>query len=141
MTGRQDRRTAKDLVHLRHWLARAQEIVDCGKDAYLAEPLLQEAGNSLMMKIGEAANRLARAEVRPPRGIDWSDAVGNRNWLIHQYDEIDREITWATLATSLPTWNKALLPILDQAETGLEPLGERGDPASEVMKREPFTAP
>lgn len=43
-----------------------------------------------MMKLGEAAGRRARANVEPPTGIAWADAIANRNWLIHQYDEIDR---------------------------------------------------
>ena len=45
-----DRKTAKELLHRRDWLDRAQEIVDRGKDTYLREDLLQEAGDSLMMK-------------------------------------------------------------------------------------------
>jgi len=47
---------------------------------------LQEAGDSLMMKLGEAAGRLARADVESPSEMAWTDAITNRNWLIHQYD-------------------------------------------------------
>ena len=54
------------------------------------------------MKIDEAADRLSRAGV-PPEGVSWPDALDNRNWLTHQDDDqIDREITWATLTTPLP---------------------------------------
>jgi hypothetical protein len=49
-----DLRAAKELVHIRTWLTRVDEIVLRGKDAYLADDLLQEAGDSLMMKLGEA---------------------------------------------------------------------------------------
>ena len=52
-----DRRTAKELLHVEGWLARAAEIVARGKDAYLSDAMLQEAGDSLMMKLGEAAAR------------------------------------------------------------------------------------
>lgn len=55
-----DRRAAKELVHIQGWLARVEEIAERGKGVYLADGLLQEAGDSLMMKLGEAANRLAR---------------------------------------------------------------------------------
>jgi uncharacterized protein with HEPN domain len=99
-----DRRTAKELLHLRDWLDRTQEIVDRGKDAYLREDLLQEAGDSLMMKLGEASNRLSRAGFQSPSGVLWQDAIANRNWLIHQYDEIDRQITWTTLTRDFPRW-------------------------------------
>src|SRR5680860_792864 len=40
------------------------------------------AGDSLMMKLGEAANRLSRLEVLAPDGVDWALAVANRNFLI-----------------------------------------------------------
>jgi uncharacterized protein with HEPN domain len=111
-----DRKTAKDLLHLRDWLDRAHEIVDRGRDVYLRDDLLQEAGDSLMMKLGEASNRLSRAGFPGPRGLTWTDAIANRNWLIHQYDEIDREITWTTLARDLPRWRQALAGAFESAE-------------------------
>ena len=52
-----DRKIAKEFLHLREWLRRAGEIVESGKDRYDSDELLQEAGDSLMMKIGEAADR------------------------------------------------------------------------------------
>lgn len=55
-----------------------------------------------MMKLGEAAGRLAPAEVEPPPGMVWTDAVANRNWLIHQYDKIDRALTWVTCRATSP---------------------------------------
>ena len=39
----------EELVHIRGWLDRVQEIVERGQDAYLADALLQEAGDSLRM--------------------------------------------------------------------------------------------
>jgi|SRR5674476_390378 len=87
-----DRRTAKELLHIKGWLDRVGEIVERGKGAYLADNLLQEAGDSLMMKLGEAANRLSRLGVLAPDGVEWAIAVANRNFLIHQYDEINRAL-------------------------------------------------
>lgn len=54
-----------------------------------------------MMKLGEAANRLTRLGVLAPDGVDWALAIANRNFTIHQYDELDRELTWATLSVDL----------------------------------------
>ncbi len=61
-----------------------------GKEAYLADDLLQEAGDSLMMELGEAANRPSWLDVLAPEGVEWALAVVNRNFIIHQYDEINR---------------------------------------------------
>jgi hypothetical protein len=44
-----DRKAAKELVHIDGWLVRVVEIIQRGKDAYLDDDLLQEAGDSLMM--------------------------------------------------------------------------------------------
>ena len=114
-----DRATAKDLLHIRTWLERASEIVARGKPAYLADDLLQEAGDSLMMKLGEAANRLAKRDTSAPAGIEWAIAVANRNFIIHRYDEISRELTWQTLAVDLPSWAAGLAPAFGEAEAAL----------------------
>ena len=42
-----------------------------------------------MMELGEAANRLSRLGVLAPDGVEWALAVANRNFIIHQYDEIN----------------------------------------------------
>lgn len=114
-----ERRTAKEYLHIRDWLLLAQRIVDQGEEAYIDDPLLQEAGDSIMMKIGEAARRLSQQEAAPPDGVRWAEAIANRNWVIHQYDEIDRDITWATLSGSIPAWQRALESLFDEAETSL----------------------
>ena len=114
-----DRKVAKDLLHVRDWLDRVHDIVSRGQDVYAEDALLQEAGDSLMMKIGEAATRLARANVEPPPGVAWSDAIANRNWLIHQYDQIDRGLTWVTLTRDLPGWRAALEALFTGAQRAL----------------------
>lgn len=117
------RNAAKELLHIEGWLDRSAETVARGKDLYLADPLLQEAGDSLMMKLGEAANRLSRLEVLPPEGVEWALAVANRNFIIHQYDQIDRELTWLTLSVDLPGWRSSLTPLVEAARTALKSHG------------------
>jgi uncharacterized protein with HEPN domain len=115
-----DRRASKELLHIQGWLARVDEIVDRGKDAYLSDGLLQEAGDSLMMKLGEAAKRLSQLGVLAPDGVEWALAVANRNFLIHQYDQLDRELTWQTLSADLPEWNESLQKMFRTAAASLE---------------------
>jgi uncharacterized protein with HEPN domain len=115
-----DGRAAKELLHIQGWLERVDEIVKRGKDAYLSDDLLQEAGDSLMMKLGQAANRRSRLAVLEPDGVEWALAVANRNFLIHQYDEINRELTWLTLSRDLPTWRSSLGTLFAEAETTIE---------------------
>ena len=115
-----DRRAAKELLHIQGWLERVDEILARGKDTYLDDDLLQEAGDSLMMKLGEAANRLSKLDVLAPDGIRWATAVANRNFLIHQYDEINRERTWVTLSMNLPEWNASLQQLFKQAQAFID---------------------
>ena len=113
-------KAAKELLHIQAWLARVDEIVRRGKEAYLADDLLQEAGDSLMMKLGEAANRLSRLDVLAPHGVEWALAVANRNFIIHQYDEINRELTWLTVSTDLPEWKVSLEGLSNEAQVALD---------------------
>ncbi len=115
-----DLRAAKELAHIQGWLERVEEVTRRGKDAYLADDLLHEAGDSLMMKLGEAANRLSRLGLLAPEGVEWALAVANRNFIIHQYDEIDRDLTWFTLSRDLPAWRTSLEPLFSQAAATLE---------------------
>lgn len=63
---------------------RADEVVKRGKDDYLADELLQDAGDSLMMKLGEAPNRLVTARCfGSRRGRVGALAIANRNFIIH----------------------------------------------------------
>jgi uncharacterized protein with HEPN domain len=113
------RRVAKEYLHLRDWIARANELVSAGEVVYFDSHLLPEAGDSLLMKIGEAANRLSRLGVSAPDGISWTQAIDQRNWLIHQYDQVDRDVTWATLTRDLPRWDRALRSSFAEAEARL----------------------
>ena len=114
-----ERKAAKELLHIQGWLRRVDEILRRGKEAYLADGLLQEAGDSLMMKLGEAANRLAQLGVLPPEGVEWALAIANRNFIIHQYDEINRKQTWLTLSNDLAAWKASLQTLFDDAEMTL----------------------
>lgn len=42
--------------------------------------------------------------------------MANRHFLIHQYDEINRELTWLTLSRDLPQWKRSFETLLDAAE-------------------------
>lgn len=109
-------RVAKELMHIRRWLSLAASIASRGRSAYESDEIAQEAGDSIMMKIGEAAKTLAARGVPAPPGISWSDAAKNREKLAHHYSVIDRNVTWQTLSVSLPKWEQALGPLFIEAE-------------------------
>ena len=110
-----DRRVAKELLHIQRWLIIAASIVANGEEAYARDPVAQEAGDSLMIKIGEAAKTLAARGVIAPAGVNWSDAARNREKLVHHYSITDRDVTWRTMSVSLPAWAEALEQLFVEA--------------------------
>lgn len=110
------RSIAKEFMHIDAWLTVAESIVSAGEAAYLSDAVAQEAGDSIMMKLGEAAKRLAQLDVPAPEGVEWAIAVANRNFIVHQYDEINRRQTWLTLQVDLAQWRTLLQPLIDEAQ-------------------------
>lgn len=113
-------RIAKELLHIQRWLEIVSSIVDDGKAAYDRDPVAQEAGDSLMIKIGEASKYLAASGSVPPTGVNWSDAAKNREVLAHHYSTVDRNLTWQTLSVSLPEWQRALAPLFVEAAEAID---------------------
>ena len=74
-------------------VGRVDEIIPRGKHVYVQDPLVQEA---------------------------WSLAVANRNFVIEQYDEVNRELTWLTLERDLPEWRESLTFLFAEARTAIE---------------------
>lgn len=54
-----------------------------------------------------------------PDGVEWTLAVANRNFIIHQYDEINRVMTWQTLSVDLPAGHSSLRPLFADANASL----------------------
>lgn len=109
-------RVAKELLHIKRWLGVVESIVDGGKAAYDRDLVAQEAGDSLMIKIGEASKYCAARGVGAPQGVKWSDAAKNREVLAHHYSTVDRNLTWQTLSVSLREWHTALAPLFAEAK-------------------------
>lgn len=80
----------------------------------------RKAAKGLAHILGEAANRLSRLGVLAPEGVEWAIAVANRNFIIHQYDEVNRTITWQTLTVDLPEWKASLAPLFQAADAAIE---------------------
>jgi hypothetical protein len=65
-----DLRVAKELLHIQRWLSIAAAIVSGGRDVYDADPVGQEAGDSVMIKIGEASKYRALPDIDAPPGVN-----------------------------------------------------------------------
>ncbi len=52
--------------------------------------------------IGEAARRISEKTCAAHPELPWSEMIGMRNILIHEYDDVDLSIVWRTVLTELP---------------------------------------
>lgn len=64
--------------------------------------------------IGEAANNLSEEIRQKSPDIDWSDIIGMRNNLIHEYFGIDLETIWDTIKNDLPTFKKQIIRMSEE---------------------------
>jgi uncharacterized protein with HEPN domain len=78
-------------------LERVEEIGRRGREAFLAEWLLQDAAIRNFEIVGEAAKRVSPALQGAYPEIPWADLAGFRDVLIHQYFRVDLEIVWALI--------------------------------------------
>ena len=75
---------------------------DMDFDAFRKDPKTIAAVEHKLLVISEAAVRLgAEAEGLCP-GLPWHNIRGIGNWLRHQYDRVDIETLWNTVADDLP---------------------------------------
>ena len=52
--------------------------------------------------IGEAANKLSEDFKSEYKEIEWKNMVSMRNFLLHEYFNIDLDIVWDTIKLDLP---------------------------------------
>ncbi len=67
---------------------------------------------TLILIIGEAANRVPKEEQALHSRIPWKQIIGTRNRLIHGYDRVDLDILWSIVSEDLPRLTEALERIL-----------------------------
>jgi uncharacterized protein with HEPN domain len=71
-------------------------------DKFQADPKTVAAVERNRLLISEAAIRLGeQAEVLCP-GLPWREIRGIGNWFRHQYDHVDLQTIWRTVADDLP---------------------------------------
>lgn len=101
------------LQHMRDHAAEAVGLAARRKRRDLdTDRVLLLALTKLVEIVGEAANRVpAEYQARHPT-IAWADIVSFRNRLTHGYDDVDRDVLWASLGEDLPDLVKRLDKIL-----------------------------
>ncbi len=64
--------------------------------------------------IGEAANKLPKELKEKHPEVEWKDIIKMRNFLLHEYFDIDVRIVWDTIKEDLPRLKTKIAKILDK---------------------------
>ncbi len=100
------------LGHMLDAIDRIQTYTAEGRDAFMADTMIQDAVVRNFEIIGEAAKRLsADLRHRHPE-IPWRQAAGFRDVLSHDYVSIDLTIVWNAIESHLPTLREAVRELL-----------------------------
>src|SRR5687768_8944490 len=90
------------LRHIKDAITRIESyLIGHSESSFMSTPLVQDAVIRQIQIIGEAANRLSSEFVaRVPR-IPWTDIVGMRHKLVHDYFGVDLGAVWDTATRDL----------------------------------------
>ena len=98
-----------------------------GKDAFLAEPLIQDAVIRNFEIIGEAVRRVPDTYRAANPSVPWRSLAAFRDVLIHQYEGVSLNEVWQVIEGELPGLKaaiRAILPSLDELEREIADEGE-----------------
>lgn len=72
------------------------------EEEFFADVQCQDSVIRRLEIIGEAARRISEETRAAHPELPWSEMIGMRNILIHEYDDVDLPIVWKTIQSELP---------------------------------------
>ncbi|MCX9013086.1 MAG: DUF86 domain-containing protein [Candidatus Methanoperedens sp.] len=86
------------------------------REEFFSDIQCQDAVIRRLEIIGEAARRISEDARTEYPDLPWSDMIGMRNVMIHEYDDVDLVIVWETVKNDLPPLVESLEKILKPYE-------------------------
>ena len=109
-----------DLAYLGHMLDIARKAIEKTRSIqrtdYDQDENLRLALAHLVQIIGEAARRVSSETQRNHPEIPWSDIIGMRHKVVHDYLAVDEDIVWDVVTVDLPQVVVALERIVPPGE-------------------------
>lgn len=103
----------RDEAYLLDILLAARKIVrfsqGYGAEKFAADEVLQHAVMRLIQIIGEAARKISPAYKEAHSQIPWTQIIGMRNRLVHEYFRVETDIVWGVVEKDIP----ALIPLIE----------------------------
>ena len=106
----------RDVVYVGHMLDMGRKAVSktqgLSRDAYDADENLRLALIHLVQVIGEAARQVSRPFADSHPEIPWTNIIGMRHKVVHDYLGVDEDIVWQVVTDDLPQLVAVLEPIV-----------------------------
>lgn len=83
-------------------------LSDADKAAFFKNLERQDAVIRRLLIVGEAARRVSEETRRQLPDLPWSGMIAMRNFMIHEYDDVDLKVVWDTVHNDLPPIIEAL---------------------------------
>ncbi len=94
-------------MHILDSIARIERYTEAGKNAFLADTLIQDAVLRNLEVIGEAVKQLSEEARAAAPEILWRRIAGMRDKLIHDYLGVSLELVWGVVERELPRLGEA----------------------------------
>ena len=101
------------LEHIIEAIDRIQNYTAVEYADYEKSPEKQDAVTSNFIKLGEAASKITPELKTAYPEVNWRNAIGMRNVLVHDYVKIDYKELWLTAKNDLPVLKKQIQKILE----------------------------
>jgi uncharacterized protein with HEPN domain len=110
----------RDDAHLLDMLLASQKIMAFthgkGRDEFDSDEILQQAIMRLVQIIGEAARKVSPEFKQDHSHIPWTDIVGMRHRLVHEYFRIVPELVWQVVDKDIPALVGLIEPLVPPDE-------------------------
>ena len=93
---------AERLEHILEAIERIGKYAAKGEDAFRSDELIQNWVVRNIQVIGEAARALSQEFRDRHPTVPWSDIIGMRHVLVHDYFHIDLDVVWEVVRRDLP---------------------------------------
>jgi uncharacterized protein with HEPN domain len=80
----------------------ADEIIARGRAAFDDDRALPLACEALCNRVGDLAKKLVAADAALFAASVWKQAARNRDFVVHHYHRVDRDVLWETVAVAFP---------------------------------------
>lgn len=96
-------------------ITRIEKYAARGRKTFEDDELIQTWMRQNLQILGEAARAMSSGFRDEHPEIEWSDAIGMRNILVHHYFGIDFDLLWSAIEDRLPELKRKIEVILNES--------------------------